>query len=135
LSLWIWVYIGSLVFPWIFYLLDLHGNNFDAHFSNQTLRKLRVKDNSFLRKVMPFKEGDIIRNGKVRGYRYCLYPRLLAFLIQTIILFLGTFALVIHLAFIPFIPDPIFGYIGGALLILWIIYTLIINVSSQGFGV
>ncbi len=47
--------------PWTLYFLDLLGNNFDAHFSKETLNKLRVKDNSILRKIIPLKEGNIIK--------------------------------------------------------------------------
>lgn len=131
----IWLCISGLIIPWIFYLLDLLGNNFDAHFSNNTLKKLRVKESSFLRKIIPIKEGDIIKNGSVVGHRYYLYPRVLALFVQSIILLMGLIIIVIHLIFLQFISNFIFGIIGGILLGIWIIYTLIMNILSQGFHV
>lgn len=130
----IWLYISGLVIPWIFYLVDILGNNFDAHFSNRTLKKLRVKENSFLRKVIPIKEGDIIKKGSVIGHRYYLYPRVLALFIQTIIILFGLILLLINFI-VLFIPNLILGVIGGILLCLWIIYTLIMSILSQGFHI
>ena len=131
----IWLYICGLVIPWIFYFIDLLGNNYDAHFSEGTLKRLRVKDNSFLRKIIPLKEGDIIKNNIVCGYRYYLYPRVLALFIQTIVVLLGCIALIIYFIFSLFIFDLVLGIIGGILLGLWLIYTLIMNVSSQGLHI
>lgn len=131
----IWLYISGLVIPWIFYFIDLLGNNFDANFSKGTLKKLRVKDDSFLRKIIPLKEGDIIKNNIVRGYRYYLYPRVLALFIQTIVVLLGFIALILYFVFNLFILGLVLGIIGGILLGLWIIYTLIMNALSQGFHI
>lgn len=130
-----WLYISGLVIPWIFYFVDLLSNNFDAHFSNSTLQKLKVSENSFLRKIIPLKEGDIIKNGRICGHRYFLYPRVLAVFIQTIILLLGLILLSIHLIIIPFIPNLVLGFIGGILLVLWLIYTIIMNILSQGLHI
>lgn len=121
--------------PWIFYFFDLLGNNFDAHFSNNTLKRLTVSESSFLRKIIPLKEGDIVRNGQICGHRYYLYPRVLAVFVQSIILLIGLVMIAIHLIFLPFIPELILGLIGGILLGLWIIYTLIMCILSQGFHI
>ena len=131
----IWLYISGLVIPWIFYFFDLLGNNFDAHFSNNTLKRLTVSESSFLRKIIPLKEGDIVRNGQICGHRYYLYPRVLAVFVQSIILLIGLVMIAIHLIFLPFIPELILGLIGGILLGLWIIYTLIMCILSQGFHI
>lgn len=131
----IWLYISGLVFPWMFYVSDLLGNNFDAHFSVNTLKRLTVHENSFLRKIIPFKEGDIVRNGQVCGHRYYLYPRVIAVFIQSIILLIGLIMLAVHLIILPFIPDLILGIIGGLLLGLFMIYTFIMSISSQGFHI
>ena len=131
----IWLYISGLLIPWIFYFLDLLGNNFDGHFSNKTLAFLRVKNDSFLRKVIPLKEGDIIRNGQVRGHRYYLYPRVLALFIQSIITILGLILLFIQLILVSFMPNVILGIIGGLLLGVWVIYTLIMCILSQGLHI
>lgn len=128
-------YIGGLIFPWLFYLSDLLGNNFDAHFSEKTRNKLRVKDNSFLKKLLPLKEGDIVKNGHICGHRYYLYPRVLAVFIQTIILLLGIVLLIIQLLVIPFIPNVVFWIVGGSSLGIWGIYTLTINIVSQGLHI
>lgn len=121
--------------PWVFYFFDLLGNNFDAHFSNNTLKRLTVSESSFLRKIIPLKEGDIVRNGQICGHRYYLYPRVLAVFVQSIILLIGLVMIAIHLIFLPFIPELILGLIGGILLGLWIIYTLIMCILSQGFHI
>ena len=127
------MYLIGLVGPWMMYLSDLFGNNFDAHFSDETKRKLRVRDNSFLRKIIPIKEGKIFnKKGQQCGYRYYLYPRALALFIQSIILLLGLIALAIHLLIVPFIPDLVFFIIGLTLFVIFAIYISIVNTASQG---
>lgn len=126
------MYLAGLVGPWVMYLSDLLGNNFDAHFSDDTKRKLRVPDNSFLRKIIPITEGDVNRDGTPRLYRYFLYPRALALFIQSIILLLGLIALAIHLLIVPFIPDLAFFIIGLTSFVIFAIYISIINIASQG---
>ncbi len=114
-------------------LSDLFGNNFDAHFSDDTLRKLRVKDDSFLRKIIPLKEGKLFnKKGEQYGYRYYLYPRVLALFIQSIIVLLGLIALAIHFLLVPFISNSAFLIIGLTSLGIWAIYISIINIASQG---
>lgn len=126
------MYLTGLIGPWIMYLSDLFGNNFDAHFSDDTKRKLRVPDNSFLRKIIPIKEGGFNRDGTPRLYRYFLYPRALALFIQSIILLLGLIALAIHLLIVPFIPNSVFLIVGLTLLVIFAIYMSIINTVSEG---
>ena len=125
------MYLAGLVGPWIMYLSDLFGNNFDACFSEDTKRKLRVKDDSFLRKIIPIKEGKVFRYG-TWYYRYFLYPRALALFIQSIILLLGLIALAIHILIVPFIPDSGFFIIGLTSFVIFAIYISIINTASQG---
>ena len=127
------MYLTGLIGPWIMYLSDLFGNNFDACFSENTKRKLRVKDNSFLRKIIPLKEGKIFnKKGEQCGYRYYLYPRVLALFIQSIILLLGLIAFAVHLLFVPFIPDLVFLVVGLTSFVIFVIYISIINTASQG---
>ena len=127
------MYLTGLVGPWIMYLSDLFGNNFDACFSENTKRKLRVKDNSFLRKIIPLKEGKIFnKKGEQCGYRYYLYPRVLALFIQSIILLLGLIAVAVHFLFVPFMPDSVFLVVGLTSLVVFAIYISIINTASQG---
>ena len=125
------MYLAGLVGPWVMYLSDLLGNNFDAHFSDDTKRKLRVPDNSFLRKIIPIKEGGFNRDGTPRIYRYFLYPRALSLFIQSIILLLGLIALAIHLLVVPFIPDLAFFIIGLTSFVIFGIYISIMNIASQ----
>lgn len=50
-------FLIGIILPIVGYLNDMFfGNNHDGEFSEETLKKLTVKQNSFLRKVMPFKE-------------------------------------------------------------------------------
>ena len=129
------VYVFGLIVPWIFYLIDLIGNNFDAWFSDSTLQKLKVKDNSFLRKVIPLKEGDIIKNGRVCGHRYYLLPRVLALFIQSIILLLGLILLIIHLVFVSFMSSLFITIVGCVLLAIWVLYTFTMSILSQGLEI
>lgn len=132
----VWIFfISGLVFPWLSYFVDLWGNNFDAHFSDNTLEKLRVKDGSFLRRVIPFKEGDIVRNGYVYRHRYYLYPRVLALFIQSIIILIAVAIFLINTFVISFLSELVFLVVGGCLLGIWIIYTGIMNILSQGFHI
>lgn len=125
------LFFGGLIFPWIFYFFDMYGNNFDAHFSRETLERLRVKDNSFLRKIIPLKEGEISKKGKIVRYRYFLYPRALALFIQTILIIFMTIIYLINIWFISIIPEYVFEIIGGISIFIWLLYTIIINLSSQ----
>ena len=125
----------GLVYPWIFYFHDLLGNSFDGYFSSKTLKRLTVSKTSFLRKVIPLREGEIVRKGKICGYRYYLYPRVLALFIRSLIILIGLIMLAIHLLLVPFIPNLIFGIVGGGLLGLWILYTLVMNILSAGLHI
>lgn len=126
------LYLVGLVFPLLNYLVDLNGNNFDAHFSDNALKKMRLKENSILKKLVPFKDGSIIKNGVEVGYRYLLYPRVLAYLIQLIIVFVGLVALLINFTIAEFINDYCMAIVGGISISIWVVYTLIINICSQG---
>lgn len=131
----IWLFVFGLVYPWIFYFSDLLGNNFDCWFSSKTLKRLTVSKTSFLRKVIPLREGEIVRKGKICNYRYYLYPRVLALFIRSLIILIGLIMLAIHLFLVPFIPNLIFGIVGGGLLGLWILYTLVMIILSQGLQI
>ena len=128
----LFVYIIGLIFPLFFYVSDLYDNNFDSSFSEKTLKKLNLKENSILKKLIPFKSGNIIKNGAVVGYRYLLYPRVYAYLIQIIALITGIILLLINFTLVEFMNNICFMIIGAISLGIWCIYTLIINISSQG---
>ncbi len=128
----LFLYIAGLVFPLLFYVIDLYDNNFDAHFSEKTLKKLSVKENSIFKKIIPFKEGSIKKNGVVVRYRYLLYPRVYAFLIQSFILLIGLIVLLINFLVIEFMNDRCFMIVGMTSLGIWLVYTLMIGILSQG---
>ena len=53
----IFCFLLGVILPIISYLNDMFfGNNHDGEFSKRTLKKLTVKQDSFFRKIMPFKE-------------------------------------------------------------------------------
>ena len=128
----LFVYIIGLVFPLLFYVIDLYDNNFDSHFSENTLKKLNLKENSILKKLIPFKARNIIKNGVVVGYRYLLYPRVYAYLIQIIVIIVGIILLLINFTLVEFMNNICFMIIGAISLGIWCIYTLIISILSQG---
>ena len=39
----LFLYILGLIFPFLFYVIDLNENNFDSHFSENTLKKIKLK--------------------------------------------------------------------------------------------
>lgn len=121
--------------PYFFLILDMWGNNFDAHFSDKTKEKLRVKDNSFLRKVIPFKEKDYVtKNGIVYGHRYFLKIRAIPlFVYSLLILVLLPLAIVnIFMEFIPLVVELIFSII---LLSYIILHEVIISICSQWLNI
>ena len=127
-------FLFSLIIPYFFLALDMWGNNFDAHFSDKNKEKLRVNDNSFLRKVIPFKEKDYIaKNGIVYGHRYFLKIRAIPlFVYSLLILVLLPLAIInIFLEFIPIVVSLIFSII---LLSYIILHEVIISICSQGLN-
>ena len=121
---WTVIYITGVVGPWLLYFDDMRDNNFDAWFSDKTLRKLRVKDNSFLRKIIPFKEFGIV-DGQYQRIRYFLYPRAMALFLQSIFIILSVPMCLINQFLIKFMPSYIFGIFGASLLGVWIIYQVL----------
>ncbi|MBQ9978496.1 MAG: hypothetical protein IJP20_01730 [Clostridia bacterium] len=124
-SNWIWVhweYIFGIVYPMLFYITDLSSIHNEA-LSDETKRKWRVKDNSFLRKIIPIKEGKVLIDEVHWKYRYVLYPRVLPVFIQSIIIILGLIVLAIHFVFVPFIPDLVFFIIGITSIFTSLIHT------------
>lgn len=126
-----WVYIFGIVYPLVFYISDLLGNRADRCWSDNTKRKLRVKDDSFLRKIIPIKEGNIFKNGQLVDYRYYLYTTVLPVFIQGIIILLGLLVLIIHFIFGSFIPDLVFAITGGISICVCLAYQVIILTLSE----
>ena len=121
--------------PYFFLIFDMWGNSFDAHFSDKTKEKLRVNDNSFLRKVIPFKEKDYVtKNGYVYGHRYFLKIRAIPlFIYSLLVLVLLPLAIInIFIEFIPLVVAFIFSVI---LLSYIILHEIIISICSQGLNI
>ncbi len=130
----IMVFICGVIYPFLVNVLDFFGNNFDAHFSDKFKQKTRVKDESFLRKLIPLKEGSIIKNGTVVGYRYFLYPRAIALVISAIILIVGIALFGID-CFIPLIDNTTKLVVGFVIIGLTLIYQAIMSILSQGLHI
>ena len=125
----------SLIMPYFFLIFDMWLNSFDAHFSDKTKEKLRVNDNSFLRKVIPFKEKDYVtKNGYVYGHRYFLKIRAIPlFIYSLLVLVLLPLAIInIFIEFIPLVVAFIFSVI---LLSYIILHEIIISICSQGLNI
>ena len=111
------------------------GNNFDAHFSDKTKEKLRVKDNSFLRKVIPFKEKDYVtKNGFVYGPRYFLKIRAIPLFAYSLLI-LVLLPLAIINIFVEFIPLVVAFVLSVILMSYIILHEVIISICSQGLNI
>ncbi len=125
----------SLIIPYFFLVLDMWGNNFDAHFSDKTKEKLRVKDNSFLRKVIPFKEKDYVtKNGFVYGHRYFLKIRAIPLFAYSLLI-LVLLPLAIINIFVEFIPLVVAFVLSVILMSYIILHEVIISICSQGLNI
>lgn len=111
--------------------MDMWGNNFDAHFSDRIKDKMRVKDKSFLRKIIPFKEKDYItKDGVVYGRRYFLKFRAIPLFVYTILLIILLPITLINI-FIVFIPNDVMLFISILLFAYIILHEVIIGICSQ----
>ena len=126
-----WVYLIGIVYPLLFYIFDLFSFRYNGCWSDNTLKKLRVKDDSFLRKIIPIKEGKIYENGQFVYYRHYLYTTVLPVFIQSIIILLGLLVLIIHFIFGCFIPNSFFAITGGMSIGICLIYQVIIRTLSD----
>lgn len=121
----------SLIIPYLFLILDMWGNSFDAHFSDKTKEKLRVKDNSFLRKVIPFKEKDYVtKNGCVYGHRYFLKIRAIPLFVYSLLMLILLPLAIINI-FKEFIPLVVAFVFSIVLLSYIILHEVIISICSQ----
>lgn len=113
-------------------LFDLYFSNYDCHFSEKTQEKLRLKDSSFIRKTIPFKEGDLKdKNGNVYSYRYCLVISAVPYFISLVNLVLFV-PLSLFNYFFNFISNYIMGLLGVIFLICRVVRLAIISICSQG---
>ncbi len=101
------------------------GNQHDCYFSDNTIKKLSVPNNSFLRKLVIFKEGKMANPP-------FLYIRVIPYLIQLFIVIISTFLFFINQFIISFIPSIVFMIIGYGTVGLDVIYELVLIFLSRG---
>ena len=119
-------FLLGLILPIISYLNDMFfGNNHDGEFSKRTLKKLTVKQDSFFRKIMPFKE---IKGSVCPKY---LYIRIIPLFVHILmfIIFIPMFA--IDQLLIDFIHNDFFGYLGIVSSVIFIIYNFTIAIVAR----
>ena len=121
-------FLIGIILPIVGYLIDMFfGNNHDGEFSEETLKKITVKQNSFLRKVMPFKE----KKGAVRP-KY-LYIRIIPLLVHILVFLILMPVFAIDQLFINIMFDDIFVYIGLVSIVIFVLYNFTIAILSRVF--
>lgn len=112
-------------------LFNLWSSAFVMGFSEKTLKKLRVKEGSFLRKIIPFRTGYLKeKKWQIFTYRECSKICAIPYLISLI---LGIVVIPISIIdiFIDFIPD-LYLKIAGVLIPCIVFLRLsITNICSQ----
>lgn len=103
----------------------IFGSQHDCYFSDNTINKLTVPKNSFLRKLVIFKEG------KMTNLPF-LYIRVIPYLIQLFIVTIGTILFCINQFAINFIPSTVFMVVGYGTLGTYVIFELVLIFLSRG---
>ncbi len=101
------------------------GNANDCYFSDKTIKKLTVPKNSFLRKLVIFKEGKMTNPP-------FLYIRVIPYLIHLFIVIVSTILFFINQFVVSFIPGIVFIIIGWASFVAYLIYGLALFFLSRG---
>ena len=100
------------------------GSQNDCYFSDKTIKKLTVPKNSFLRKLVIFKENKMTNPP-------FLYIRVIPYLIQLFIVIVRTVLFFINQFVVNFIPSNVFMIIGYSTSGTYIIYELILISLSR----
>ena len=100
------------------------GSQNDCYFSDKTIKKLTVTKNSFLRKLVIFKENKMTNPP-------FLYIRVIPYLIQLFIVIVSTVLFFINQFVVNFIPSNVFMIIGYSTSGTYIIYELILISLSR----
>lgn len=100
------------------------GSQNDCNFSDKTIKKLTVPKNSFLRKLVIFKENKMTNPP-------FLYIRVIPYLIQLFIVIVSTVLFFINQFVVNFIPSNVFMIIGYSTSGTYIIYELILISLSR----
>ena len=118
-------YICILSTLFMHFINLVFGSQHDCYFSDNTLKKLKVPNNSFLRKLVIFKEGKMTKPP-------FLYIRVIPYLIQLFVVIVSTVLFIINQFSIRFIPSNIFMVIGYGTAGLYVIYELVLIFLSRG---
>lgn len=122
----IFCFFIGVILPIIGYLNDmLFGNNNDSEFSEWTLNKLTVKQDSFFRKIMPFKE----LKGSV--YHKYLYIRIIPLIVHILIFLILMPMFIVDQLLVDFMVDDVFGYIGASIIIIFVLYNFILAILAK----
>lgn len=100
------------------------GSQNDCYFSDKTIKKLTVPKNSFLRKLVIFKENKMTNPP-------FLYIRVIPYLIQLFIVIVSTVLFFINQFVVNFISSNVFMIIGYSTSGTYIIYELILISLSR----
>lgn len=100
------------------------GSQNDCYFSDKTIKKLTVPKNSFLRKLVIFKENKMTNPP-------FLYIRVIPYLIQLFIVIVSTVLFFINQFVVNFIPSNVFMIIEYSTSGTYIIYELILISLSR----
>ena len=123
-------FLIGVILPIVGYLNDMFfGNNHDGEFSKRTLKKLTVRQDSFLRKIMPFKEIK----GSVRP-KY-LYIRIIPLIVHILVLLVIMPIFAIDQLLTNIMIDDVFGYIGIISVTVFILYNFIVAILARVFKI
>lgn len=121
-------FIIGVILPIIGYLNDMFfGNNHDGEFTEGTLKKLTVRQDSFLRKIIPFKEIK----GSVRP-KY-LYIRIIPLVVHILVLVIIIPIFAIDQLLANIMIDDVFGYIGIVSTAVFVLYNFTLAILARVF--
>lgn len=126
--------LNDCIFYWISIIIPLFnsyfniilGSSHDGYFSNEIIKKLTIPKNSFLRRLLRFKENQFT-------LRPLLYIRVIPFLIQIIIVMVSIPIFFINQFVISFLPNLVLFIVAGVSLGGYYIYELVLIILSRIF--
>lgn len=111
--------------PILYYLMGIYlGDKNDSAFSDAALKKLTIKQDSILRKIIPYKK---------KGY-ICttyLYIRIIPFIIHVLLFVVLMIMLIVDQLLIDFINDSVYIYISAGVGIIFMLYNFILAVLAK----
>jgi hypothetical protein len=101
------------------------GNIHDGNFSERVLKKLTVKQDSFFRKIMPFK--------KIKGsvHSKYLYIRIIPLILHILMFLILIPMFMIDQLLTDFIHNDFFGYLGIVSIGVFILYNFIMAIIAR----